>query len=374
MIYIFYRGPLERSRLGFLLELFLSLGSDVNFFWLLPHPKFYNSENQVLEPFMSSFPGLEYKIIPAPLSKIYSVRSEIKKIVETGKEVAVVSIGFTAPYFLPKRIKANHIWCINGIPEESLLHTNSWLKRLQVKSKWKTLAFQYKPDLILTVSKRMNTYVSGFFPGIKSYAIPLCVDLDRFKRGMNKPKYYTYSGSGAPWQNLGFLSLVWTELHRLDPAIKFRVISRDSRTKVLATGIPKESIEFVGTSDLDELADFLSEAKVGFLLREDSLVNRVSFPTKLSEYLASGSWVVVSDLDWDISEIVSDFKVGVLVSPKSTPKQIASYILSQAGQFEDKMELNEKLSKAIIPLGKSFWIEKGRVELKELMKIEAFNK
>lgn len=374
MIYIFYRGPLERSRLGFLLELFLSLGSEVKFYWLLPHPKFHNSENQVLEPFMSSYPGLEYKIIPAPLSRIYSVRSEIKKIVGTGTQVAVVSIGFTAPYFLPQGIKAKHIWCINGIPEESLLHTNSWLKRLQVKWKWKTLVFQYKPDLILTVSKRMNTYVSGFFSGIKSFAIPLCVDLDRFRKGKNESKYYTYSGSGAPWQNLGFLSLVWAELHRLDPAIKFRIISRDPRTRVLADGLPKESIEFVGTSDLDELANFLSESKVGFLLREDSLVNRVSFPTKLSEYLASGSWVVVSDLDWDISEIISDFNVGVLVSPKSTPNEIASYILSQASQFDDKVALNERLSKAIIRLGKSFWIEKGRVELKELMKIEAFNK
>lgn len=374
MIFIFYRGPLERSRLGFLLELFLSLGSDVKFYWLLPHPKFHNSENQVLEPFMSSYPELEYKIIPAPLSKIYSVRSEIKKIVGPRKEVAVVSIGFTAPYFLPSGINGTHIWCINGIPEESLLHTNSWLKRLEVKWKWKMLAFQYRPDLILTVSKRMNAYVSGFFPGIKSYAIPLCVDLDRFKRGKNEPKYYTYSGSGAPWQNLGFLSLVWAELHRLDPGIKFRVISRDSRAKVLAAGLPKESIEFVGTSDLDELANFLSEAKVGFLLREDTLVNRVSFPTKLSEYLASGSWVVVSDLDWDISEIVSDFKVGVLVSPDSTPEQIASFILSQAGQFENQVKLNENISKAITPLGKSFWIEKGRAELKELMKIEAFNK
>ena len=368
MIHVFYRGPLERSRLGFLLDLFLSIGREVRFYWLLPHPKFNNSENQVIEPFMSSYPGLKYEVIPAPLSVIFRVKKQLKKIISGDPDEVVVSIGFTAPFFLSLVRLERHIWCINGIPEESLLHKNTWLKRLEVSLKWKLMGKFYRPKLILTVSKRMSAHVSGFFPGVRTYSIPLCVDLERFKKDWgNKKTFYTYCGSGAPWQNLTFLSLVWAELFRLDPTLKFRVISRESRTKILSQGLPVEAIEFVGTSDLDELATYLSETEVGFLIRKDTLVNRVSFPTKLLEYLASGSWVVTSDIDWDVADIISEHKVGLLVNPNSCPRQVASLIIRRRGQFNNRVELYQNISNSLIQLEKDFWIEEGKKELQEFL-------
>ncbi len=367
-INVFYRGPLERSRLGFLLELFLSLGLPVKLFWLLPHSKYYNEKHRVLEPFMEAYPAISYEVISAKFLEIFSTRSKVAAILEKSKESITVCVGFTAPFFLPTASSSTQIWCVNGIPEESLLHRDILLKRTEVKLKWAILGRLYKPDLAITVSTRMNRYVAEKLKSVKTLAIPLCVDLERFSmRPRSERKYFTYSGSGAPWQNLAQLSELWGALYQQDATIRFRVISRDKRAKILAKCLPDKAIEFVGTSDLDELALLMSEAEVCFLIRKDSLVNRVSFPTKLSEYLAVGAWVVVSDLNWDASDIVRNYGVGLLIDPESSSEKIAKEILEKRNYFLQNSNLDNQLVNAINSLGKVYWIERGKKQLLEFL-------
>lgn len=366
LIQIFYRGPLERSRLGFLLELFLTTGLKLKLYWLLPHPKFQNENHRVFEPFMEDYPAVEFEIISARFSEVWLIRKKVKKILKNYPEGTTVCIGFTAPFFLPLKKLTTQVWCINGIPEESLLHRNSLLKRMQVGLKWKMIGKLYSPDLVITVSNRMNIYVSQKIPNSKFISIPLCVDLDRFhNKGQESKRYFTYSGSGAPWQNLQQLSEVWGSLFQLDSTIKFRVITRDPRARVLGSQVPNHAIEFVGTSNLDELAGFLKEAEVGFLIRKDSLVNRVSFPTKLSEYLASGAWAVISDIDWDVADMISKYQVGVLVNPTDSSEKIAKEILTKKTTFSQDEDFESRMSLAVAELGKSHWLNLGKKQLIE---------
>lgn len=260
------------------------------------------------------------------------------------------------------------IWCINGIPEESLLHRDTLLKRLEVFAKWKFAQMIFDPKLIVTVSGRMRDYLCRKFPKSRGVNIPLCVDLGRFggSREINR-RFFTYSGSGAPWQNLMQLSEVWGCIHQLDPEIKFRVISRDPRARVLAQNLPSKSIEFVGTSDLDELAQWLLEAEVGFLLRKNTLVNRVSFPTKLSEYLASGAWVVGSDIDWDVAEIMKKYRTGILIDPELSSIEIAEKILQRRNEIQGDPDLDSRLNKAAEELGKPYWLKAGKEMLEKSM-------
>ncbi|GHB23784.1 glycosyltransferase [Mongoliitalea lutea] len=359
-ISIFYRGPLERSRLGFLLELFATTGKRVRLIWLLPHPKFQNENNRVLEPFMESYPEIEYQVISAKFTEVFSTRSKVLKLMKQENNGVTVCIGFTAPYFLPGSKSGVHIWCINGIPEESLLHRNTFSKRLEVSLKWKLLGMLYTPNLVITVSDRMSRYVSEKVSCPNFFAIPLCVDLDRFStKNRIERKYFTYSGSGAPWQNLTQLSEIWVELFKLDSSLKFRVISRDARAKILGKYLPVEAIEFVGTSDLDELASLMDQAEAGFLIRKDSLVNRVSFPTKLSEYLASGAWAVVSDIDWDVSKYIKKNQVGVLVNPQAASSLIAKEILEARRRFKQDEGIDQRLKNTVVELGKKHWLKVG---------------
>lgn len=309
---------------------------------------------------MVAYPEVTFEVISAQFTELFSTRRKVSSLLRSSPNSVTVAVGFTAPFFLSNEVVGQQIWCINGIPEESLLHRNTLLKRWEVMLKWGIMRRLYTPDLVITVSTRMNRYVSEKFKSVKTVAIPLCVDLERFTmKSKSERKYFTYSGSGAPWQNLTQLSELWGELYRQDSSIRFRVISRDPRAKILSQYLPEYALEFVGTSDLDELAVLMSEAEVGFLLREDTLVNRVSFPTKLSEYLASGAWAVVSKLDWDASTYIEGFQVGILVDPSLPVQKLASAILEQREQFENDQNLEERLQLVVAGLGKSHWLKVG---------------
>lgn len=362
---LIYRGPLERSRLTFIFESLGLLFEKVEFIWLLPHSKFYNKDNKRFDDFIKKFPSIEFSIINSESSKVLGVRKKLKRKLEHSN-VPLFMIGLSTPFFVPQGFSSKIIWFINGIPEEKLLHNNSITVKVRAWMSWKLVKIYSKPDLIVTVSTRMGKYVNEKFPEIPFYAVPTCVDHSIFKSKENKGrKYFTYLGSGAPWQNLDVLSKIWQEIHKLEPNIQFRVISRDSRTKILAEGIGKNRIEFVGSEDFEEIAEFLSESLVGFLIREDNLVNRVSYPTKMAEYLASGSWVVSSDIDWDVGDLIRKYEVGLLVKPKSDPSVIATEILSKIGVGYDTDDFAKKIDQALEVLHKEYWVDRFQGILKK---------
>lgn len=364
---IIYRGPLERSRLAFIFDSMDPLFDELSFLWLLPHEKFYNENNKRFDEFIIDFPRITYSVISAGSKDILTDR---KKIRQLGKETdTIVMVGLTTPFFVPNDISLKKIWFINGIPEEKLLHNNTFNVKAGAWLRWNLLKSFAKPDIIITVSTRMSAYVSEYFPDVALFAAPTCVDLSVFKNSEVNPRnYFTYLGSGAPWQNLALLSKIWQEIHNQNPNIKFRVISRDTRTQILSTGIAPSSIEFVGSENFEEIADFLKESEVGFLIRENNLINRVSFPTKLAEYLASGSWVVASDIDWDISDIIKKYDVGLLINPESKVKEIAAEILEKRKGVEDGRQLKLNIEKSLLVLHREYWIKETQSFFSRFMK------
>jgi len=114
------------------------------------------------------------------------------------------------------------------------------------------------------------------------------------------------------------------------------------------------------------VASYLHEAEVGFLLRKDTIVNRVCFPTKLGEYLASGCWVVSSDIDWDVKEWFQKYKIGLLAKPDSPASEIATAIITyrlgvQSGQIRND------ILQASNEMDRNFWVENLKMKIKEFL-------
>ena len=265
----------------------------------------------------------------------------------------VYLVGFSAPLFAFYKHQSNRIWFINGIPEEK---GGGILSFLMSRILWKLQGWASKASFVVTVSSRMSDYVR-LRTGLSNIChAPTCTDLDLFRTKQDKErKYFTYLGSGAAWQALDYLEAVWYEIHKQDPTILFQVISRDERCKMLGQRIAKENIRFVSSSNFSEVADFLQESEVGFLLRKDTIVNRVCFPTKLGEYLASGSWVVSSDIDWDVKNYFQKFNIGVLIDSKCSIKEQADAILFYRFNFKSNLKLD--IDKASENLDRRFWIK-----------------
>jgi glycosyltransferase involved in cell wall biosynthesis len=89
----------------------------------------------------------------------------------------------------------------------------------------------------------------------------------------------------------------------------------------------------------DQVAEWMSAADMGVLLRERSLVNRVASPVKAAEYLACGLPMVISDDIGDLSALVRKRDLGVVLGglSESDYAQAARHLLKDWPQNAEAM-------------------------------------
>jgi glycosyltransferase involved in cell wall biosynthesis len=107
------------------------------------------------------------------------------------------------------------------------------------------------------------------------------------------------------------------------------------------------------------VAAYLHECNLAFMLRRDDIVNRVCFPTKFAQYIASGCAVVTTDIDWDIKDYVTD-EIGVLVSPGDTPENIAHKVLTFYRNYKTDPHV---VASHANRLDRKYWVKRLKAEL-----------
>ena len=126
-----------------------------------------------------------------------------------------------------------------------------------------------------------------------------------------------YSGSSAGWQGFALLEQLLVPLLEGDERVEVLFLARpDVHVQALMDRFPGR----VKRSWLEpaEVARVLAIQDLGILLRESTVTNRVSSPTKFAEYLAAGLPVVISEGIGDLSAAVSTHGLG-LVYAKGLP-------------------------------------------------------
>ena len=353
---IIYRGNLERARMTFILKAVSQISKDIRVVWVNPG-KVPERYLKLGHDFFSSFGINELLFLNHTYMDIGKTKKKIKDAGLNQCEL-LCCIGFSSLPFSRMFESKKKIWFVNGVPEEKQSTGKSWQNRVKPFIQWKLNHFAGEPDLTVTVSSYMKRHVIDRLGYKNHFIAPTCVNLKVFKKGdanISNRKYFTYLGSAAPWQALDLLSDVWGEIHKLNKDIKFRVISRDENSKILGKHIDGNNIEFVASDDFEEISNYLHEGICGFLLRRDDIVNKVSFPTKLGEYAATGNWIVSSAIDWDLNAYFREYKIGVLVDPESNPQQIANEVLS----FHEKVcngEINLQLIECTSNLDIEHWV------------------
>ena len=327
-ITLVYRGQLdiERSRIEFIVGALCREFDAVDVVHLSPG---IGSDEARLHEFLARFPEVRrVSFLPATSRQVLAGRRQLSALVNDDAS-HVVAVGFSAwPYLVGLHVAA---WFINGIPEERLLSSNSLAARTLVRATWWG-ARAVRSELIVVVSTDMARVVtSRHMRAGRVEVVPNAVDLGTYSTSATgDPVYLTYQGGGSPWQGLARLAHLWSAMYALDDRLRFRVISRDPRTAVLASGLPGDAVEFVSATDAGGVADLLSQARLGFLYRAPSLVNSVSWPMKFGEYLAAGTPVVVTDCGWDIAPLVDRYDAGLVVRwddpPDHTARTIVDYL------------------------------------------------
>ena len=354
---IIYRGPLERARLKLLITSVVSRkNSKVIFVWIFPKVLDSNKKKH-FDDFINTF-GLKSVFIYYDKGhRLFQVKKQLKAQFKDTKLEMAHFIGFKSYFFASCISSLKKVWYINGIPEESLLQSTSFLSHLKCRLNWMLVKLQQKPDLIVTVSQPMKEHVKKKTFETDYFITPITVDDVTFTNSDKTKFFLTYLGSGAPWQAIDILEELWYEISLLDKNVIFRVISRDKRCDLLGKRIPAEQIHFCSSSNFNEVADFLSESRIGFLIRRNNIVNNVSFPTKYAEYVASGAFVALSDLEWDLNTYVKQYKTGILVDPnaplKITAKNIVSFLAGNSNESH-----NANFDASTKALSNQYWVPK----------------
>lgn len=317
------RGHLGRSRLSFILEATAQAYGEIKLVWAAPQPLTAKRVGH-LQTFLERIPGLsDFEIVVDSfqhgMMPTRGLRSSVRG------DLPLVAVGFSCLPLLATAGRRATVFCPRGIPEEQLLHSASARIRLRVAGMWRLLRALPQPPLTVTVSRRMAELFQARTGWSRFEAVPLCVDRTIFKPAAGGVRM-VYQGTGAPWQGINHLAEVWGALGGLLPSVEFRVISRDPRTAPLIEAVGSDRCDTVTADYPQEVARALEDCRIGFVLRTNSLVNRVAFPIKVGEYLATGVSVVTTDLDWDVGDLIREADCGTLVPPDAGPVAIAQAV------------------------------------------------
>lgn len=151
--------------------------------------------------------------------------------------------------------------------------------------------------LLVTVTEAMAAHFARKYPGCDrpTIQLPIVDELGDAAPPARPPRarpIVVYVGGLQRWQNVGrMLEVVAACRDRCE----FRFYTdAPAALQELASAAGVADAVRIGTAAPAELPALLGEADLGFVLRDDTPVNRVSCPTKLSEYLALGVVPVVA--------------------------------------------------------------------------------
>lgn len=163
-------------------------------------------------------------------------------------------------------------------------------------------------DILTTVSDGLSDYLEHHYGRRADLIIRPIVNAEKFyysqadrdaiRAKLNIPNdgvLFIFVGGGAYWQNLDFLQNWWASCKRSN----FTLLILSHTPEAYTQWVNEISVDNIGKIIINsvshhEVSSYMSAADYGVLFRDDSLVNKVASPVKLSEYLCTGLQVLTN--------------------------------------------------------------------------------
>lgn len=188
-------------------------------------------------------------------------------------------------------------------------------------------------DQVVFVSERMRIYFKEVLNNdfANAQVIPCAVAVDdslaefeardnlRAKLGLNERFVISYAGSAVPYQQPRQMVALFNQIHQHMPSAFFLILTHS--TEIFEDYLTKLSTSpqdyLVTALPHEQVLPWLQAADVGLLLRDDSLLNQVSSPTKFAEYLKAGLPVLLTLSAGDYAQIAQRENLGYLLDPNN---------------------------------------------------------
>lgn len=209
------------------------------------------------------------------------------------KDIFAVLDARTA-FRLRMRGRRNFVFWSQGVwPEESYQRNNS-RARLAVCSQVEKMALE-ECDRLLVVSRAMLDHYENKYElklKDKTYVMPCANEVFHSDSFIFPGKYsepiFVYAGSLSKWQCIDQMLAAFKQALevREDAQLLFYTAQQEEATALVQSmGLSNVTVGYVPANNLNEV---LAAAKYGFVIRDDSVINRVATPTKISSYIANG--------------------------------------------------------------------------------------
>jgi len=183
-------------------------------------------------------------------------------------------------------------------------------------------------DWLVFVSAAMQEYYENKYQAVykRATVIPCATKVagkntngsrDKLRSSLNLTDsvVFCYIGSGEAYQLPDKMCAFFKSALEVFPNAFLLILSHhrevfQEQLSKLGIGRSHYKIQSVPHS---EVFNVLQMGDIGFLLRDDSIVNKVSSPTKFGEYCLSGLPVLTTEWVGDISGIVREHKLGAIV-------------------------------------------------------------
>lgn len=206
----------------------------------------------------------------------------------------------------------------------------------------------FSANKIVTLTDKSKEYIENMgYPGEKITTIPNSFDLDHLgetdmvnSEPKNKDKFIcSYIGTFGMAHNLEIV-LQAAKLLQNVKGIYFWLIGDGSEKSEIVDKCKKMSLDNVDILPLqpkDEILKFYKLSNVGLIMLKDSYLFKSVVPSKMFEYMAVKTPVIMSVPEGEATKIVKKYNCGVLCDPDS-PENLAEsimYLFNNRNKLED---------------------------------------
>ena len=184
-------------------------------------------------------------------------------------------------------------WSQGVWPEESFLRHES-RPRLAACDFIEKKALVWAEKVFLVSNAMLRHYEEKYSMGLACKCLVMACSNEEVHpeafamEGKYSQPIFTYAGSLVAYQCIDQMLCAYAKARAVFPEARLLFFTdevEEAERKVAAMGL--EGV-VVDSKPQDQLWKYVAEAKYGFVLREDSVINRVATPTKISTYLANG--------------------------------------------------------------------------------------
>lgn len=209
-----------------------------------------------------------------------------------------------------------------------------------------------KVDVLVSVSNEMSLWMFTSSGRKADFILPCCYDDQLF---YNKPEQRSilrrklgwsenvpvivYAGGASHWQRIPEMMSLLSKVQK--KVIGLHILFLSTEVEMLESyaaeaGLITGQLAILNVPH-DSVADWLSMADAGIVLRHDTTLNNVASPIKLAEYMACGLAVIATWGIGDYSTVLEEYGAGILLENNLSDHSVQCIV----AMITDKAQLNE---------------------------------